>query len=133
MSVVGLVMIATGLIMALLGVPLWLQRVPPNSFYGFRTPRTVSDPEVWYPVNRISGRDLTLGGGIGALAALICDLLLVDPVQSALVLMACVLVPVTAAVLHTFWAASTFVAEHDARAEKGGAARRSVPQRESER
>jgi uncharacterized membrane protein len=32
-----------------------LGMVPPNRFYGFRTPRTLASPEVWYPANRASG------------------------------------------------------------------------------
>ena len=30
-------------------------RIPPNRFIGFRTEDTLSDPEIWYPVNRAMG------------------------------------------------------------------------------
>jgi hypothetical protein len=39
-----------------------LRRVPPNSFYGFRTPLTLSSPDVWYPANAFSGLTLLFAG-----------------------------------------------------------------------
>jgi uncharacterized membrane protein len=45
-----------------LSIPLILNRVPPNRFYGFRTAKTLSDPKIWYEVNHISGKDLLLVG-----------------------------------------------------------------------
>ena len=39
-----------------------MNRVKPNPWAGFRTPRTMSDPRVWYAVNRAMGIDLMLGG-----------------------------------------------------------------------
>lgn len=36
-------------------VPLILGQVPPNSAYGFRTPKTLASQEVWYPANRAAG------------------------------------------------------------------------------
>lgn len=43
-------------LMALLSLPLILRWVPPNLFYGFRTPRTLSNPDIWYPANAFSGQ-----------------------------------------------------------------------------
>lgn len=50
-----------GLFVAL-GIPLKQGRVGPNRFYGFRTPRTLSDENVWYPANRVLGIDMMRGG-----------------------------------------------------------------------
>ena len=36
-------------------IPMVLAMVPPNAFYGFRTPRTLSSPRIWYAANRVSG------------------------------------------------------------------------------
>lgn len=47
----------------LLGLPLALKLVPPNRFYGFRTPTTFSSPEAWYAINFATGLAL-LGAGI---------------------------------------------------------------------
>jgi len=42
-------------ILAALALPLALGIVPPNWLYGFRTRKTISSPEVWYPANRVAG------------------------------------------------------------------------------
>lgn len=42
-------------IVGTLSVPLILKKVRPNPVYGFRTPRTLSNPEIWYPANAFAG------------------------------------------------------------------------------
>ncbi|MDZ4658954.1 MAG: SdpI family protein [Bythopirellula sp.] len=65
-SVILLVyMLASGLLI-LLGLPLYFRKVPPNRFYGFRTGRTLADPEVWYAVNRVTGGWMVLTGAVTA-------------------------------------------------------------------
>ncbi len=53
---------AVGVIYVAIGIPLWWKIVPPNSFYGFRTPKTQSSPEIWYDVNEFGGKQMTLFG-----------------------------------------------------------------------
>ena len=43
------------LLVLLLSAPMALGKVPPNGIYGFRTRKTISSPEIWYPANRASG------------------------------------------------------------------------------
>ena len=43
------------LLVLLVSAPMALGRIPPNGIYGFRTEKTLSSPEVWYPANRASG------------------------------------------------------------------------------
>jgi uncharacterized membrane protein len=43
-------------------VPLALQKIKPNGWYGFRTPKTLSDENIWYEANRVAGIDLSLAG-----------------------------------------------------------------------
>ena len=43
------------LVIVVLSVPMILGTVPPNGVYGFRTPKTLSSEEVWYPANRAAG------------------------------------------------------------------------------
>lgn len=43
------------LVVLALSIPMILGKVPPNSAYGFRTPKTLSSDEVWYPANRAAG------------------------------------------------------------------------------
>ncbi len=57
-----------GVLLLILSIPLILGRVKPNSIYGFRTSRTLGDPDLWYPVNRYSGFWL-LAAGLGEILA----------------------------------------------------------------
>ena len=50
----------------LLAIPLILGMVPRNPLYGFRTPKTMSSDENWYPANRIAGIALALAGAAWA-------------------------------------------------------------------
>ena len=50
-----LIGVGVPLLILLLSIPMVLDRVPPNGAYGFRTPKTLSSPEVWYPANRAAG------------------------------------------------------------------------------
>jgi uncharacterized membrane protein len=54
---------ASGLLLIVAGIPLWLRRVPRNALYGVRFPSTLSDDRIWYEINARCGRDLV---GIGA-------------------------------------------------------------------
>ena len=55
---------ATGLLFVGLSIPLMRKRIPPNPYYGFRTRKTMSDPKIWYEVNRIQGNDLFVAGSL---------------------------------------------------------------------
>lgn len=54
--------VASGLLLAGLALPLIARRVPPNTWYGFRLPQTLQDPDVWYAVNAYAGRYLLAAG-----------------------------------------------------------------------
>lgn len=45
-----------------LGAPLARNMVGPNRWYGFRTPETLSNSEVWYRVNALGGKALIVAG-----------------------------------------------------------------------
>jgi hypothetical protein len=47
--------LVTGTILAGLSIPLITGIVPPNDWYGFRMRKTITNPEIWYPVNKRSG------------------------------------------------------------------------------
>jgi uncharacterized membrane protein len=49
---------------AAVALPLTLGRIPPNPYYGFRTPKTQSSPSVWYPANRFAGWLLIAASGL---------------------------------------------------------------------
>ena len=45
-----------------LGIPLLLEIVPPNPWYGFKTASALANEEIWYPVNRLTGYWLLIMG-----------------------------------------------------------------------
>jgi uncharacterized membrane protein len=63
--------IVDGIVLIALGVPLLQGQVSPNSWYGFRTRKTLSDEKIWYAVNRVAGKDMILAGAIIILSSLI--------------------------------------------------------------
>jgi uncharacterized membrane protein len=71
MPFVQIAFVASGLLVIVFGVPLWMRRVPPNGFYGLRVPATFKDEQVWYDANAASGRDLVVFGLAIIAAALV--------------------------------------------------------------
>lgn len=70
-SLVPFALLVGGLLYLLCGLPLWLQKVPPNRVFGFRTQATLDNPALWYRVNRVLGQDMVLAGiGISLAAGL---------------------------------------------------------------
>jgi uncharacterized membrane protein len=55
--------IGIGLLLIGLAIPLVSKKIPPNRWYGFRTPETLNNEELWYKANRYLGRDLIVYGG----------------------------------------------------------------------
>lgn len=51
-----------GLMYIILGVPLVLDKIKRNSFYGFRTEKTLSDDKYWFPVNKVTGKWFVAAG-----------------------------------------------------------------------
>ncbi|MCA9568116.1 MAG: SdpI family protein [Myxococcales bacterium] len=68
-----------GLVMIGVSIPLAAERIGPNRWYGFRTPRVVKDERVWYPVNRMAGRNGIVFGLLLWAAALLGGLGIVGP------------------------------------------------------
>ena len=52
------------MIILVVSVPLMLKVVPPNRIYGFRTPRTLANRELWFRVNRFAGFALFSAAGM---------------------------------------------------------------------
>ena len=51
-----------GILLGGLALPHILGRVPPNYWYGFRTPRTLNSASLWYAANRYAGWRLLASG-----------------------------------------------------------------------
>jgi hypothetical protein len=60
-----------GLLLAGLSVPLILQKVPPNGWYGLRVPSAPEDAQLWYQVNANIGRRFLVAGLGTAVGAII--------------------------------------------------------------
>jgi uncharacterized membrane protein len=93
-----------GLLFIALSIPLIQERVPPNSFYGFRTAKSLSDSKIWYEINRLSGIDLLIAGALISLESL--AMLFqghgVRPRQVALALRLLMVFTLSGAALHGF-------------------------------
>lgn len=107
----GWTFIGVGLLIAALAVPLALGKVPMNRWYGFRTPRTVSDPRLWAPVNTMAGRTMI---PMGAVYVLLGALVLLGTVSAEVVGLVSGLVSFVP-VLWMMWRASVIAAEIDGR------------------
>ena len=53
---------AGALLLMALAVPMIRGKVPPNGLYGFRVPKTMNNPDIWYPANAYAGRQLLWAG-----------------------------------------------------------------------
>ena len=64
-----------GIVFIALGIPLKLGKIPPNIWYGFRTPKSLSNESIWYEINRTSGEDMIKIGSVIGLSSLLIMLL----------------------------------------------------------
>ena len=60
-----LLLLSPCVVFVAMGIPFIIGVVPPNRIYGFRIKRTIEDPQVWYPPNRVAGL-WSIGTGIAA-------------------------------------------------------------------
>jgi hypothetical protein len=51
-------------LLLIVALPLVIGVIPRNRFYGFRTRRTLSNDDVWYPVNRIAGLAILVASAV---------------------------------------------------------------------
>ena len=49
-----------------MSIPLILKAVPRNHFYGFRTPRTLSNDSLWYRANHFAGWAILIAAIVSA-------------------------------------------------------------------
>lgn len=59
------------LALAVLALPLVFKWVPRNRFYGFRTSRTLADPDLWYRVNFFCGCAVLASSGLSVILLLV--------------------------------------------------------------
>ena len=100
----SLLFAGVGLLFIALSVPLIKGRVPPNSSYGFRTAKSLSDSEIWYEINRIHGCDLLIAGVLvvfGSVAMLFLGQRL-QPMQVIMSLLFLMIFTLSGAALHSY-------------------------------
>jgi hypothetical protein len=61
---------AGGILLVLLSIPLYFEKIKPNGLYGFRVRKTIEKPEIWYPVNKYGARWLMLTGLVTVVCAI---------------------------------------------------------------
>ncbi|MGH6822516.1 MAG: SdpI family protein [Methylocella sp.] len=96
----------TGLVFIAIGIPLALERVPPNHWWGFRTVKTLSNQTIWYAANRVAGIDLIIAGvaiALGMLAMFILHETVMSTLPIARWGFGLFIVALTGVVLHGFW------------------------------
>lgn len=71
MLVLLLIYALSGLVLAAISIPLILQKIGPNPWYGFRVKKTLDAPAVWYPVNAYAGKRLLAVGIVSSLSAVL--------------------------------------------------------------
>lgn len=67
---IAVLLLSIAVLLGGLSIPLMKGRIPPNWWYGLRTPATVHDTSLWYPANRFAGRQLFLAAAFQAVAAI---------------------------------------------------------------
>ena len=65
-----LLYIVAGILLILLAIPLYLGKIKPNVWYGFRIRKTLENPEIWYPVNKVGAGWMMASGVVTVLTAL---------------------------------------------------------------
>jgi hypothetical protein len=65
-----LLFVGAGLLLIAISIPLMQRRIKPNYWYGFRTKRTLSNPDIWYEVNAYAGKRLLVSGFMTTMAAI---------------------------------------------------------------
>jgi uncharacterized membrane protein len=75
-SKISIIFMCNGLLFIILGIPLYLKKIKPNGIYGFRTEKTMSDPNIWYAVNRTGGIDMCIAGLVIILGSLLSNMFL---------------------------------------------------------
>lgn len=57
-------------LIVILCLPLLLGKVAPNGYYGFRTAKTRSSPEIWYVANRVAAINFIVASAVGFVLAM---------------------------------------------------------------
>ena len=93
-----------GLLFVGLGIPLILEKVGINDWYGVRTEKTMGDESIWYAANKVAGWDMLMAGCVTLVAALILIFLkdrFAKPATPILITLGVFVLALAAAVTHS--------------------------------
>ena len=54
--------VCIALLLIVLAVPMIMEKIKPNRWYGFRTSKTLGDEKKWYPANKYAGKAMVVAG-----------------------------------------------------------------------
>jgi hypothetical protein len=95
-----------GLLMILISLPLLYNAIGPNWLYGFRTRKTLSNPDIWYKANKYMAKELIAAGIVIILLAIITLLIhlkitMFTTIQAVALFLMVIDVPLAIAVLRS--------------------------------
>lgn len=96
-------LIVLPLIMIFGSLPLMLEKIPPNHWYGFRTSKTMSSPETWYRANKRGGKYLFIAGWIELISLAIISAIHLKSETAMECGLAAAVAPLTAAIGLFIW------------------------------
>jgi hypothetical protein len=85
-SIIALVPLLAGLVVATVGVLGFRERLPRNRFGGVRTPATLRDDETFRVANKVAGLPVAVGGAVGVVSGAVAFAM-----SGALLVVICVL------------------------------------------
>jgi len=102
MSTLAITNAAVGILLILVSLPLIANIVKPNPVYGFRTRRTLHDPDIWYAANHYAGIQLFSAGICIAILAVILALVHgLSPTTYSFISLAIIFVPLIVALVRS--------------------------------
>jgi len=102
-EIIHLVTIIIGTLFVLLAIPLILNRIKPNIWYGFRTKKTMSNSRIWYKANKFMGWCLLYAGIFIIVGSIILNSInLSSELYSLIFILPLILFPLTISVVLSF-------------------------------
>lgn len=91
-------------ILILVNIPLYQGKIKRNNWYGFRTPRTLSSDEIWYPVNKEAALNFIIASVFTLITTIVLFLLraIIPEIVLVVILVAVTMFSIIGAVVKSF-------------------------------
>jgi len=100
--IVALSFLVPGIIEIILSVPLILEKIKPNVFYGFRVKKTLSNKDIWYKANKYTGKDMLIAGLILTIGSIGFFVVEMDIVTIAIIGLLLLTIPLATMLVRAF-------------------------------